>query len=138
MGAALFHGLHYFMPSSHEIMQRSAAALFHRPHHFIAHRRTSTYGIERFLQVIDNRLGQSLWIENAETHTLTYNSVSGSEDKVQNIPTLKALKKMNAFQGNKLHWGDILVIAGYFGVSIGVGLWVCRGLYRNWRRTMKT
>ena len=39
MGAALFHGLHYFMPSSHEIMQRSAAALFHRPHHFIAHRR---------------------------------------------------------------------------------------------------
>ena len=37
MGAALFHGLHYFMPSSHEIMQRSAAALFHRPHHFIAH-----------------------------------------------------------------------------------------------------
>ena len=38
MGAALFHGLHYFMPSSHEIMQRSAATLFHRPHHFIAHR----------------------------------------------------------------------------------------------------
>ena len=26
--------------------------------------------------------------------------------------------------GVSLHWGDMLVIAGYFLVSIGVGVWV--------------
>lgn len=27
-------------------------------------------------------------------------------------------------QGTTLHWGDIVVIVGYFVVSIGVGIWV--------------